>query len=142
MTYGDYYTSGNQNKEIYDTSDTNGRLAILKKYTLRAVLRDPLLFFKKGRLKSAVFAKMKDAGVFIPLKFKKHFHHESGLVQEMKTERIWNEKEFYCKSTHGWTVEYINKYANRYKIYAIIIICFLLFFLFRKNNKTQKNLKR
>jgi hypothetical protein len=122
--------------DIWDNPVAVDRVSILKKYVLKSVLFNPLLLLNKNKLKSAVFARMKKSGEFIPHKFKKHFKHKNGFRQEILVNRIWNEKEFYYYHNHGWTLQYIAKYSRTYKIVAVCLIAIVAFIIF-KRKKTK-----
>jgi hypothetical protein len=127
------------NAGSWDTSSRTEQISMLKKYFRNAVFENPVLLFQKGRLKSAIFKKMKNDNLFIEKKFRK-IVIRGGRSQSLtwKTvNRIWNEKEFYYKRTNGWTLSYIKRYANIYKIIAIIAIAAIAFLIFKKPKKSK-----
>jgi hypothetical protein len=131
------YLPPDKNPKDWDNFTRDKQISLLKKYTEQSLLAQPLLLFHKGKLKSAVFKRMKANNLFFLHIFYKHFRRDDGGSRREKyVTGVWNERSFFYKRTHGWTLAYIEKYRKRYLILAASAGALLLWLIFRKNKKT------
>ena len=88
---------------------TPERLELLRKATREVVREQPELKNQRGRLHSAVFARMKRDG---------YFHWHEGFVklpakgQPYIKKGLWNEKEFFYKRNYFWAKADIARFAK------------------------------
>jgi len=110
---------------------TQYRLELLKIVTNDVLRRQPHLKKQKGKLHSAVFAKLKYDGHFSERLVLKHKTRKT-LGYSARVKKIWNEKEFFYKDHYHWAKKDIDKFANKTPLWVWILLGIVGFFLIKK----------